>query len=140
MKEILQILEEQIRKDLPRLKELREGCWFKSGYGEEKLINVGGENDDKFLFIDVFKNHYEVDEIPKHYKIIGHDILLSDVLEWLKELELSNKIGTFEIGFTPMGRFAIKQKETIVFWNLNKTHLKDQSDRLIEFLYNLIEE
>lgn len=155
MKEKLEILEKEIRKVLPRLLELSMGCkLWKDGYFYTYIGKLIPEIDVRytnpyhlhhFYSEEFIKDKKETflyaigDNKFKNYKIIGHDILLSDVLEWLKELELSDKIGTFEIGFTPMGRFAIKQKETIVFWDLSKPYLKDQSEKLIEFLYNLIE-
>lgn len=138
--EKLHAVETAIRKALPRLMKPTEGCLviFRNVKNKKQsgkiLYNFGQD------FYRIFCKN-ESDEYLRRrneVEILGHDILLNDVLEWLKELELSNKIKSFEIGFTPMGQFVIKQKEVIVFWDLSKPRLADQSEKLINFLYNLI--
>lgn len=138
-------LEAEIRKSLPRTKKLSKGCkilfdlndFYTDVVGE--IIGIDDANVAIVISEDLDQRAIPLKKISKE-KIIGHDILLSDVLEWLKELELSNKINIFNIGCTEMGQFVILYKKKYYFWNLSKPYLKDQSEELIEFLYNLIEE
>lgn len=143
--EKLHAVETAIRKTLPRLTEPTEGCRIlEKGKAEENYSIILVDGDDYTIFtpysFGLPIDKIDQEDLSENYEIIGHDILLSDVLEWLKELELSNKIKSFEIGFTPMGQFVIKQKEVIVFWDLSKPRLADQSEELIDLLYNLIKE
>ncbi|GIM62132.1 hypothetical protein CAPN008_21820 [Capnocytophaga canis] len=142
--EMLASLEAQIRKDIPRLMELREGCKFHSGYGVETIVCIKGDKEDVFIFKDLFSNVYETNEIPQHYKIIGHEIMLNDVLAWL-----NNKFYEKDYFITSKGIFGYRAVEydTIETYilrdikiNLHFPYLKDQSEELIKFLYNLIKE
>lgn len=137
--EKLHAVETAIRQALPRLLELTEGCYFiDKTFGNRKVKFLHKcQRDDKEYILDEDGIVCWYDYYDK--EIIGHDILLSDVLEWLKELELSNEIDTFNIGYSEMGQFVILYDSKYYFWNLSKPYLKDQSEDFIEFLYNLIE-
>lgn len=155
--EKLHAVETVIRQALPRLTELSQGCKLeKDGYYYTYLgkfmVNVSPYTDGYYLHhfsseaVVIPKKgkdffiHSLGDKRFKYYNIIGHDIMLNDILEWLKELELSGKIKAFEVGFTPTGQFVIKYGKAIMFWDLSKLYLKDQSEELWNFLYNLIEQ
>lgn len=120
MKTKLQILEEQIRKDLPRLMELGDGCCV-------KLADHKKTSDPNNIIKMVNAFTFKSEDIVE---IIGHDILLSDLLKWIYL-----KKGDVDCFFNDDGLWLFDE----YFWDLNKPHLKDQSEELIEFLYNLIE-
>lgn len=144
--EKLNAVEKAIREALPRLTEPTEGCRILE-HGEpleQYAVILAQRLEDKYLIYIPYNSDNpceEIDqkELSENYEILGHDILLSDVLEWLKELELSNEIDTFNIGYSEMGQFVILYDSKYYFWNLSKPYLKDQSEEFIEFLYNLIE-
>lgn len=124
MKTKLQILEEKIRKDLPRLMELGEGC-------RVKLADHKKTSDPNNIIKMVNAFTFKSEDIVE---IIGHDILLSDVLDWLKTLRKNFKLDS-DILVVFVDAFTLKKSNI----NLSKPYLKDQSEELIEFLYNLIE-
>ena len=137
--EKLEVITQQIRKDLPRL--------IKIGY----LVN---ENNERFKICSTFKSEYgdifacisektnkptnisksEVDRGYFDYDFV--DIMLNDVLEWLDEIK-NNYF--FYIKANGELDFDTSLKEDL-FWNLSKPYLKDQSKELIDFLYNLIDD
>ncbi|MDO4728400.1 MAG: hypothetical protein Q4B43_05265 [Bacteroidota bacterium] len=141
--EMLAELEQQIRNDIPRLKELTKGCKFsvlyKGGIGEDGLIV--DKNEFEALKI-VFSNrleHIKKDDFNPTF-IIGHDIMLNDVLEWFYE----SFTEYYYIYVDKYGDVIIRNeytnKETYLYWNLSSPYLKDQSKELIKFLYELIKE
>lgn len=118
----LTAVENEIRKVIPRLMELREGCklelpiynsknelieTIKSSIGQD--FHIISENEIGYA-------GYYYEDID--FDVIGHDVMLNDVLEW-NELERGLTI--------------------ITMWNLSTPYLKDQSEELIDFLFNLIE-
>lgn len=147
----LHAVETAIRKALPRLMEPTEGCLviFRNVKNKKQsgkiLYNFGQD------FYRIFCKN-ESDEYLRRrneVEILGHDILLSDVLEWLrlfnndyclwdgmllKLVGASNYYAEFE---------TINEKtfdENTIKLDLSKPYLKDQSEELINFLYNLIEQ
>lgn len=81
----------------------------------------GGFNRGKFKPVCSFsKNKME---------IIGHDVLLSDVLNWKDK-----NGGIWDIS---NGNITYCQ-EIVRLWDLSKPTLKDQSDELIDFIYFLV--
>ena len=81
--EMLAEITAQIRKDIPRLMELKEGCYLMNHASEKmyKIINVDGEI---CFLVDVDNYKLSLLEITKstaenYFKTIGHDILLNDV-------------------------------------------------------------
>lgn len=144
--EMLAEIEAVIREDIPRLSELREGCILQNEWSK-----------DFFKVYDETENHIRIfqlnSDVPneqvinkKHINtytpliIIGHDIMLNDVLEWIK-------FNAFSVEFQENGDFnlhrELKLSKSIerygfVNWNLSKPLLKDQLEELINFLYTLI--
>lgn len=143
--EKLQTLEKQIRKDLPRLLQPTEGCWvFLKGYNNS-LFKIVHRRAKEFL-VDDYQGHkprtYENKKFFEWFEIVGHDILLSDVLEWLgkffyfrinqegiiyKEFD-SYFQGELDRDYIEVGKI-----------DFSKSRLSDQSKELINFLYNLIQ-
>ncbi|GIJ96586.1 hypothetical protein CAPN001_11550 [Capnocytophaga stomatis] len=85
---MLSIVEQQIRKDIPRLMELREGCWIKQKTPEKdfliKVVAVkNGLLNCVLGFTQIMFPVKQVVEDSESFEIIGHDIMLNDVLEWL---------------------------------------------------------
>lgn len=159
----LHAVETAIRKALPRLMELSYGCKLKGNkFGNEyKFISQTTEEGKDYTSYHLYDKDYNRPTVfitdffvidPNDYTaftILGHDILLSDVLEWLrlfnndyclwdgmflKPVGASNYYAEFE---TINGESF--DKNTIKL-DLSKPYLKDQSEELIDFLYNLIKE
>lgn len=155
----LHAVETAIRKALPRLMEPTEGCWLNLHYINEKdkettekckIIGVDKKGKLLIRYDDGF-NSFSKKDLEKYikkgsYSMLGHDILISDVLEWitlfndfclwqgmiLKPIDASNYYAEFE---TINGECFDKN---IIEWNLPKPRLADQSEEFIDFLYNLI--
>lgn len=163
---MLSLLETKIRKDIPRLMEFREGCIIQNNYNGDLEIFLGYISIDGFsrvvlkdLYIKSIRIDIEgnliIDEFDKYaYSIIGHDIMLNDVLEWLFDLKVEstiyvrydkNKHGKpiLEISYTSLAKRTNGEYSNIFIsscWKLSSPYLKDQSEELIKFLYNLIKE
>ena len=131
--EMLASVEAQIRKDIPRLMELREGCKVKK---QGKTYTILKDGDGYVIGMGFFL--YK-ETILKNFEIIGHDITLADVLEWFRFLNSE--------GEEPFCYFTVDTNGNMIFdkfdektmrlgWNLKSPYLKDQSKELIEFLYN----
>lgn len=145
--EMLAEVEAKIREDIPRLMELNVGCklWFSDSHNSS-LIKIIAEDKEEDCFY-VLEDSYDVDKYKKsfineHYQIIGHDIMLNDVLEWLL-------FNAFSVEFQENGDFnkyrysdnnLVFDRFDFASWYLPSPYLKDQSEELIKFLYNLIKE
>lgn len=118
-------LEDKIREALPHLKELTEGCFY--GYDDEPCIKIVFKDENEVSFINILTfdkismltidsfNHLDLE-------LIGKDIMLNDVLNWLT---------TFE-------RNTVKYVDEILCeWDLTSPYLKDQSEALINYLNEL---
>jgi hypothetical protein len=142
----LEQLTEEIKKAVPRLMELTDGCiikiphWniFTQKYEKNKYddycvfgSSIFNDNYDKICSV---ANIYK--EFSKETSIIGHEPLLSDVLEWLKGLDIElhsiNKYGLFH------DRKWNCAKDLKCAWDLSEPYLKDQSNELIDYLHSLI--
>ncbi|MFB9120967.1 hypothetical protein ACFFUE_07155 [Bergeyella porcorum] len=136
--EKLQAVTEQIRKDIPRLMELSEGCLVKSTIGDDYLKIVGNISNSYVLYDGLGVHEIRKEDFPKYFKIVGHEPMINDVIEWA-EMALGDRI---YISSNPDGLFlSYSPKEDygiICYWDLSKPYLKDQSDKLKEFLYNLM--
>ncbi|MRM93753.1 hypothetical protein D1Z98_01850 [Riemerella anatipestifer] len=126
----LQAITADIRQKLPRLMELEEGCLIR-----DKEINVTftiTERDDKFQLLYVNGNNcFSFDFFKSRFEVIGKDPMLTDVLEWL---------GTELYTVFTYGLEVYGSDEVYMFtWDLSKPYLKDQSEEVIDFLYNFIE-
>lgn len=127
-KEQLHAVETAIRKAIPRLLEPTEGCKlnFKKKYFLESVEGQVIKNYNKYVL--VYSKEYDDTFLRaiEHCEIFGHDILLSDVLEWLKTISIGGGIDTEKL------------HKILYYWDLSKPRLTDQSEELINFLYNLI--
>ena len=133
--EKLNELTEAIRKSIPRLMELSEGCVIKlkkriykfNAYLNEHLIHAVGLDTSSVLI-------YTDDD----FIIIGHEPLLNDVLEW-HSLNGRCKYSHFEVskGEAYFSIYDGEENESIN-WDLSKLKLSDQSEELINFLHDLI--
>lgn len=137
---MLKELTEKIRKSIPRLMELSDGCVIKYGTETEWIVS---KKENEFVYIISYISisarkviHQEDEKI----EIIGHEPMLNDVLEWLDIILVDKDI-----------HCEIKKKYIIIYptyndmmydkkickWDLTKPYLKDQSEELIKYLNNL---
>ena len=120
----LQKLEQEIRTKIPRLMELSEGCLIRFTDGEIIKISQG--------MLRQIKN---IDYRNEEFTIIGHEIQLNDVLEWLGMMDY-NYCQTTEVNLLCI---TIESDDYYVsYWDLSKQYLKDQSEGLIKSLSELI--
>ena len=139
----IEALSNEIRKDLPYLMELSEGCLIEDvNTNETHKVNsfhVQVGNVIRLHTTDLsntFGGGSSFNYILNHHKIIGHEPMLNDVLVWMKLIKQKR---AYLISF--FGRFYDRNIDEIdICWNLEKPYLKDQSEELINFLYSLIEQ
>ena len=144
--EKLNELTTEIRKAIPRLMELSDGCEIKIQYDVSFFIT--GKAFDTYYAVSVngcnFKTLDSIDIMEK----IGHEPLLNDVLQWLKIIETNFDIeykGVYAISCYG-NIFCIQEnineepfyKTMLINWDLSKSKLSDQSPELINFLHDLI--
>lgn len=142
--EMLADVSAQIRKDIPRLMELREGCMLDYFINERaytgKVVETFTSYFNVYFDGEIKSIDFELDE--NTFKIIGHDIMLNDVLEWIK-------FNAFNVEFQENGDFNLHrelklsksiERYNFVNWDLSKPLLKDQVEELIKFLYALIKQ
>lgn len=153
--EKLTVVEKAIREVLPRLLENTDGCIFKNNwhgdlwekiglyttYSGKEVIVLRSISDNE-IFVDFDEtfcvNPYE----DVCYTLIGHDILLTDVLEWLGTLfNFSiNHEGVIYKEFDYYFEGGLDRDYTeVVKVDFSKHRLSDQSEELWDFLYSLIE-
>ncbi|MFJ1431931.1 hypothetical protein ACILD7_02375 [Capnocytophaga canimorsus] len=165
--EMLASLEAQIRKDIPRLIELREGCLLMKNEKHDNVLKRGEVVKISCLWNDIIQvspigeplsRNYVECQIKDLFEVIGHEIMLNDVLEWLNYTIYKKHISIGGLENTEMVKhFYIKGDDgSIIFeildlknpdlgldtirygvWDLSSIYLKDQQERLIKFLYNL---
>ena len=130
--EKLNELTTEIRKAIPRLMELSEGCEIKTQSGTKYKIYLEEES-----FYNCFNEKVVTTSMTKplsthSYTIIGHEPLLNDVLEWLKikGIKISDTTDDLLLCFGGYKHYS--------FWDLSKLKLSDQSPELINFLHDLI--
>lgn len=146
----IEIVENAIRKALPRTKKLSKGCKILFDLNEVhtdvvgEIIGIDDANVAIVITEDLAQRRVSLKNFDEQ-KIIGHDILLSDVLEWLEETRPNSNL-TIELNRVSSIRKGYSMTLFIQFddldcdWYLSKPYLKDQNEELIEFLYDLIEE
>ena len=125
----------EIRKSIPRLMELSEGCEIISKI-EDYFNNIEIESNfiigknAEFDGEDIVIGEYCYGTI--NYTIIGHEPLLNDVLEWLKikGIKITDTTDDLLLCFGGYKYYS--------FWDLSKSKLSDQSEELINFLHDLI--
>jgi hypothetical protein len=133
--EKLNELTTEIRKSIPILMELSEGCEIISKI-EDYFNNIEIESNfiigknAEFDGEDIVIGEYCYGTI--NFTIIGHEPLLNHVLKWLD----TNKCG-FSIR---KGGFVFYRMDYLCManWDLSKSKLSDQSEELINFLHDLI--
>lgn len=169
-KEKLHAVEVTIRKAFPMLMEPTEGCWLNLHYNDEKdnkatekckIIGVDKKGKLLIRFEDGV-NTLDKQDLEKYikigsYSILGHDILLSDVLEWLNTEKMVNIlceniaytghngfVSLIQNGYLDISYYSHEYEISLTSrlgkWDLSKPHLVDQSEELWNFLYNLIKE
>ncbi|MFJ1411719.1 hypothetical protein [Capnocytophaga canimorsus] len=144
--EMLASVEAQIRKDIPRLMELREGCvieYFRNGRAYNcKVVETFPSYFNMYFDSEIESIDFELSE--NTFQIIGHDIMLNDVLEWLnsknKNIAISSDGTLFELNKAIFYNKIGIGDCGIIKWDLSKLLLKDQSEELVKFLYKLIKE
>ena len=140
----IEALSNKIRKALPYLMELSEGCVVKY-IDDNTLYKVNGLNfyttgKATLYCTDLSTKTKQSCVFPyntKYYEIIGHEPMLNDVLAWFLKITKPYYCqfldGVFFIYYSDLS--FIKYS-----WNLEKPYIKDQSPELINFLYSLIEQ
>lgn len=150
--EKLQAVETAIRKGLPRLMQPTEGCRIlEKEYNE--IYRIHKINKINFvLYSEDGAGHKLVNKILQpHYKILGHDILISDVLEWFGNkgkkrqysysvLNLSNDTLNVNLvtQISDLEHYAFDEVWDKFEIDLSKPRLKDQSEELIDSLYRFL--
>lgn len=145
--EMLAYVEAQIRKDIPRLMELREGLLVQEKYTDDeeicKIIDIQGDRFVIYNSEDYFLTTEIEETLTDEYEIIGHDIMLNDVLEWFRLNEISI-IPQCSKSESIMMLYYVEYDEEVHYlygshasWRLSSPYLKDQSEELIKFLYNI---
>ena len=123
--EKLNELKAEIRKAIPRLMELSDGCEIKTQSGTKYKIYLEEES-----FYNCFNEKVVTTSMTKplsthSYTIIGHEPLLNDVLEYFLE-------------YTSLDFNTRQMAYILASWDLSKSKLSDQSPELINFLHDLI--
>ena len=129
--EKLNELTTEIRKAIPRLMELSEGCEIKIQYDVSFFI-TGNCFDTYYAISEDGCNFKTLDSIDI-METIGHEPLLNDVLEWFLSVKDDSMLFTSTCGNIFLGLNKDKQ-----IWDLSKSKLSDQSPELINFLHDLI--
>lgn len=143
----LEQLTSEIRKTVPRLMELTDGCKLSPfNVFSAKVIS----NDKDYVYVLSTNNNciekFTNEEINRHFEIIGHEIMLNDVLEWLPN-GFGITSGLYTGGFITIDKGnmcysciqAVGIDEYKYYrWDLSKPFLKDQSQELINYLHSLI--
>lgn len=119
----LQELTNKIRKAIPRLMEATKGCLIQSKYYGIAPMEYYDSEYYEYLFIDELLHFRKCNQ--KDITIIGHEPLLSDVLEW------------FIIKTEPSFDSDEQALNIVAQWDLSKPCLKDQSKELIKHLNKL---
>jgi hypothetical protein len=121
----LEQLTEEIKKAIPRLMELTDGCIIEAYDYDRYIIGFDAVLLEKDL-VRVIGYDYKATD----FKIIGHPILLSDVLDFIYK---SNAYI-----YSKTGEDVAMIHKCIYHYDLSKPYLKDQSEELIDYLHSLI--
>ncbi len=130
--EKLNELTNEIRKSIPRLMELSEGCEIKTQSGTRYKIYLEEESYYNCFNEKVVTTSMTKPLSPHTYTIIGHEPLLNDVLEWLK---IKSEIA---FGVNDKRLYDHFKVWKLNDWDLSKSKLSEQSEQLINFLHYLI--
>ena len=141
----IEALSNEIRKSLPYLMELSEGCVVKY-IDDNTMYKINGlsfhtTGKATLYCTDLSTKTKQSCVFPyntKYYKIIGHEPMLNDVLAWLAPSHFGIQLIDIYGMFCDRYLHYIRYNSLKVRWNLEKPYLKDQSEQLINFLYSLI--
>ncbi len=125
-----------IRAKLPRLMELGKGCLVDAECTERWEIIYCDFTEEEAIYY-AMNEFLGVAELSKGdiEKIIGKEPMLNDVLEYVAMI-----VDEFEIvvGYSAFGKKSYLNSSICdEEWDLSKPYLKDQSEELISFLYEL---
>lgn len=130
-----------IRERLPYLMKLEEGCKIIEEYNNyegviiDKTFNEFGKLSGYYiLWKNDFSRDYTLEEC-KQLKIIGKEPMLNDVIDFLTR---RNDYLSFTTEYSAWGRKSYLSIYEDFEWDLTKPYLKDQSEELINWLYDLI--
>lgn len=150
-------LETVIRKEIPRLMELSYGCLMK--FWDNTIYTTVLNTPREIAFIDRNRDHCTFQVIEPHQtnviEVIGHDISLSDVLEWLNTEKIINSlcerishtghnafVSLIQDGYLDISYYSheyeISLSSRLGKWDLSKQSLKDQSEELINSLHRFL--
>lgn len=153
--EKLKLVTGWIRQDIPRLMELSDGCWVRKKrllypefeeneyfYNHIRGVYQGDKSYILFSYDEdgeVGQSSVDKDYLDKHFEVVGHEPMLNDVLEWVKLNQfLIDDLYVDEDGYFGLIDYGLREFKCLnAHWDLSKRYLKDQSDEVIEFLYNL---
>mgnify|MGYP003493460301 CR=1 FL=1 len=121
--EKLNELKAEIRKAIPRLMELSEGCEIKIQYDVSFFIT--GKSFDTYYAVSENGWNFKTLDSIDIMETIGHEPLLNDVLEYFLE-------------YTSLDFNTRQMAYILASWDLSKSKLSDQSPELINFLHDLI--
>ena len=124
-------LENAIYNSIPRLMELSSGCEVKDS--NQEIATIVRNYNNGVIAVVYKRGNLDV-HLVKDIQILGHPILLNDVLEWLMKnggFVISNNYLFFNDRDFEDSRNAIK-----IDWS--KSKLSDQSQELIDALCELI--
>ena len=125
--------------------DLKFGCKVTDAYGEpwtllyKRWIPIGHEEEElRFFFLNekTYEIHEERKKILKS-SIIGRDILVSDILEEMKDYVVDSDgqfLALHIMTETGLNAYAC----TRVFWNLLRPSLDDQEEATISFIYEIL--
>lgn len=140
--EMLASVEVQIRKDIPRLMELREDCYVKEKIMDYlyKIYRVTDNCYNLYRVSDNDKWDVRKETYDKHkpFEIVGHEIMLYDVLEWLSLCKKTIYFIDSEYGFGILDVDCHRFYHFKFDINLKSPYLRHQSEKLIKFLYGVM--
>lgn len=131
----LQEIENQIREDIPRLMEMREGCLV---IHRNVLIKILYEKHNHYAAVTAEWDNPRNWILDKdtEYEIIGHEITLIDWYEWLL-MKTDNELYYYTIDGSVLAIHRDTEHIKDIPIDISKLYLKDQSEELINFLHNL---
>lgn len=151
--EMLTSIEDRIRKDIPRLSTVGEGCYVNFiNKNEEKekgkivkLIYKQSENisDAQELYAVLItseaEQNYNTYFLSIHsIEIVGHEITILDVLNWLEDYDyyINTNGDLYEHDSTYVGNST--GFLYLCSFNLDAPLIKDQPEEAIKFLYDIV--
>ncbi len=134
--EKLKAVTDDIRVKLPRLMELEKGCLINRGYWIEEFLEIR-RKEYVCLRIDGY-SIYCYKEKPKKEEIIGKEPTILDCMEWLDKKEYKVELTGRGLFYAVIGKDHPMKKAISCRVDLSKPYLKDQSEELINFLYELL--